>query len=170
MQQLRRERETDAEGPERGGWKRAKFQAEERTKEKSMVASSSSASRERTSLSALLSHKVKEETNDAEQEEAPVSSSKSRKVKSEDEDSIAFELSTKRRVTVRKWRGTLYVDIREFYDDNGTSKPGKKGEVGGPALDPTVDAQLVLTAALFPRHIAVLRPMGHALSALWRRG
>lgn len=38
-----------------------------------------------------------------------------------------FELSAKRRVTVRAWKGAALVDVREFYDDRGTAKPGKKG-------------------------------------------
>uniref|UniRef100_H3GQR7 Transcriptional coactivator p15 (PC4) C-terminal domain-containing protein n=1 Tax=Phytophthora ramorum TaxID=164328 RepID=H3GQR7_PHYRM len=38
-----------------------------------------------------------------------------------------FELSPKRRVTVRKWKAMKFVDVREFYDDNGEAKPGKKG-------------------------------------------
>ncbi|POM75145.1 Hypothetical protein PHPALM_7790 [Phytophthora palmivora] len=40
---------------------------------------------------------------------------------------VVFELATKRRVTVRKWKAMKFVDIREFYDDNGEVKPGKKG-------------------------------------------
>lgn len=42
-----------------------------------------------------------------------------------------FELAARRRVTVRKWRSATLVDVREFYDDQGTAKPGKKG---APAL------------------------------------
>lgn len=38
-----------------------------------------------------------------------------------------FELSKLRRVTLRKWRGKPLVDIREFWEDSGTLKPGKKG-------------------------------------------
>ncbi|KAF1324090.1 Transcriptional coactivator p15, partial [Globisporangium splendens] len=45
----------------------------------------------------------------------------------EDQEGIVFELSAKRRVTVRKWRAAVLVDVREYYDDNGVSKPGKKG-------------------------------------------
>ena len=37
------------------------------------------------------------------------------------------QLSPKRRVTVRFFRATVLIDIREFYDQDGTAKPGKKG-------------------------------------------
>ncbi|KJE95195.1 hypothetical protein CAOG_05673 [Capsaspora owczarzaki ATCC 30864] len=45
-------------------------------------------------------------------------------------DGIAFNLipNGKRRITVRRFSGKKYVDIREFYDDDsGELKPGKKG-------------------------------------------
>ncbi|KAL7685042.1 putative transcriptional coactivator p15 (PC4), ssDNA-binding transcriptional regulator [Plasmopara halstedii] len=38
-----------------------------------------------------------------------------------------FVLSKKRHVTVRKWKTMTFVDIREFYDNNGEAKPGKRG-------------------------------------------
>lgn len=41
---------------------------------------------------------------------------------------VVFELSAKRQVTVRKWKAMKFVDIREYYDDNGKAKPGKKGQ------------------------------------------
>lgn len=47
----------------------------------------------------------------------------------DEQEGVVFELSTKRRVTVRKWRAAVLIDIREYYDDDGVSKPGKKGEV-----------------------------------------
>ena len=42
-------------------------------------------------------------------------------------DEIAVKLDNKKRVTVRKFKGKLLIDIREFYEDNGEMKPGKKG-------------------------------------------
>lgn len=50
-------------------------------------------------------------------------SSPSKNVDSE----VFFELSKKRRVTVRKWRTTTLVDIREYWGDEDDLKPGKKG-------------------------------------------
>lgn len=43
------------------------------------------------------------------------------------DNEIFFELSKKRRVTVRKWRAGILVDIREYWGDEGDLKPGKKG-------------------------------------------
>ena len=45
-----------------------------------------------------------------------------------DEEST-FELSGKRRVTVRKFRSSILIDIREYYEDksSGEERPGKKG-------------------------------------------
>ena len=40
---------------------------------------------------------------------------------------VKFLLDNKKRVTVHKFKGQLKVDIREFYDDNGEMKPGKRG-------------------------------------------
>ncbi|KAI8872914.1 hypothetical protein GQ42DRAFT_107812, partial [Ramicandelaber brevisporus] len=39
-----------------------------------------------------------------------------------------FDLGGMKRVTIRKFKGKQYVDIREFYTDkDGSVKPGKKG-------------------------------------------
>lgn len=44
-------------------------------------------------------------------------------------DEPIFELSGKRRVTVRKFRSSTLIDIREYYEDkaSGEDRPGKKG-------------------------------------------
>jgi len=65
--------------------------------------------------------------NDNQQKSTPA---KTAAVKSaaNDEESI-FELSGKRRVTVRKFRSSILIDIREYYEDkaSGEERPGKKG-------------------------------------------
>ena len=43
------------------------------------------------------------------------------------EKEVVFLLDQRKRVTVHKFKGQLKVDIREYYDDKGEMKPGKKG-------------------------------------------
>ena len=43
------------------------------------------------------------------------------------EKEVIFLLENKRRVTVQKFKGNVKVDIREYYENNGEMKPGKKG-------------------------------------------
>jgi len=38
-----------------------------------------------------------------------------------------IDLGKKRRATVRSFKGTTYLDIREYYDAGGEERPGKKG-------------------------------------------
>jgi len=44
-----------------------------------------------------------------------------------DDGSIAFKLSSKRRLTVEKWNSKILINVREWYDSDGKMKPGKKG-------------------------------------------
>ena len=42
---------------------------------------------------------------------------------------IPFKLGKRRKVSINNFKGRLLVDIREYYEtDDGTEKPGKKGE------------------------------------------
>ena len=44
-----------------------------------------------------------------------------------EENEVKFILDSRRRITVHKFKGQIKVDIREFYDDKGVMKPGKRG-------------------------------------------
>ncbi|XP_048584005.1 activated RNA polymerase II transcriptional coactivator p15 [Nematostella vectensis] len=85
----------------------------------------------------LVESSGSEEDSGSEQEEVK-SKKKQKKEKPEassssgtkqDDGSYVFPLANKRQVTVRDFRGKVYVDIREFYEDknSGDMKPGKKG-------------------------------------------
>lgn len=41
---------------------------------------------------------------------------------------FSSQIGNKRKVSVREFKGRLLVDIREFYEKNGESLPGKKGK------------------------------------------
>ncbi|NP_001238257.1 RNA polymerase II transcriptional coactivator KIWI-like [Glycine max] len=46
----------------------------------------------------------------------------------DDPDSITVcEILKNRRVAVRNWKGSIMVDIREFYVEDGKQLPGRKG-------------------------------------------
>ena len=40
---------------------------------------------------------------------------------------LGFQLADRRKISVREFKGKVYVDIREFYESDGELKPGKKG-------------------------------------------
>ncbi|XP_012254331.2 activated RNA polymerase II transcriptional coactivator p15 [Athalia rosae] len=67
--------------------------------------------------------KTKRESSDDE----PAPSKKPKKETKKDEDTV-WDLGSNRQVTVREFKGKLFVDIREmYYDKDGDVKPGRKG-------------------------------------------
>uniref|UniRef100_A0A0E0K105 Transcriptional coactivator p15 (PC4) C-terminal domain-containing protein n=1 Tax=Oryza punctata TaxID=4537 RepID=A0A0E0K105_ORYPU len=46
---------------------------------------------------------------------------------SADDDIVVAQISKNRRVAVRTWNGKVVVDIREFYEKDGKTLPGRKG-------------------------------------------
>jgi len=85
-----------------------------------MSSSSIQSNKKRTKLS----QDYVEDSDDQEShDDSSLSLSSSQPQKNEENEPF-FEISDKRRVTVRRWKGSILIDIREFW---GEGKPGKKG-------------------------------------------
>ncbi|TFY67225.1 hypothetical protein EVG20_g4019 [Dentipellis fragilis] len=48
-------------------------------------------------------------------------------IRTNNEGDRYIDLGKKKRVTVRKFKGNVLIDIREYWGDEGDEKPGKKG-------------------------------------------
>ena len=77
--------------------------------------------------------KEKKEKNEKKEKKFLNKKREKEKKKEENEDiivgekEVAFLLDKKKRITVHKFKGQLKIDIREYYEDNGEMKPGKRG-------------------------------------------
>jgi hypothetical protein len=66
---------------------------------------------------------------DVEEEEKPAGGKKKKKVAqaAAEADTVICTLGARRRVTVNTYKGTVFVNIREFYEKDGKQLPGTKG-------------------------------------------
>ena len=75
----------------------------------------------------MLNKKRKEEKNKNDDEDEDENNKKNDNDIIIGEKEVKFILDDKKRITVHKFKGKIKVDIREFYDDQGEMKPGKRG-------------------------------------------
>lgn len=74
-----------------------------------------------------LSKKSKKMKIDQSMKDAPEAESTGIKIFSTNDGDKYIDLGKKKRATVRAFKGTVLLDIREFYEAGGEEKPGKKG-------------------------------------------
>ncbi|KAJ7553055.1 hypothetical protein O6H91_06G112800 [Diphasiastrum complanatum] len=65
--------------------------------------------------------------DDGSEEESQRPSKKTSHGDSTTDGIVACEISKNRKVSVRKWKGQVFVDIREFYNKGDQALPSKKG-------------------------------------------
>merc|ERR1712142_860620 len=77
------------------------------------------------------SRKDSDSSNTSVEDDAPKAkaskSTSSSNVKRNDEGDQYIPIERNKRITVREFKGKVYVDIREYYEKDGKSLPGKKG-------------------------------------------
>lgn len=73
-------------------------------------------------------HKLSQDTVEEDDELAPSETTHLEGGAQKNSDGeVFFELSPRRRITIRKWRASTLVDIREYWGEKEDLKPGKKG-------------------------------------------
>ncbi|XP_031845080.1 single stranded-binding protein c31A isoform X2 [Nomia melanderi] len=73
-----------------------------------------------------VTSKKKQKKREAEDKEEKVS--KKPKKETQEDEGTTWDLGNNRQISVRDFKGKLYVDIREmYYDKDANLKPGKKG-------------------------------------------